>query len=534
MRFAKRLDGMRDGAAGPALIVAIVAGVAATGAQANVTISSQPTQNMTCSSGLCAPTAKSAVLNVGDLETDLATGNVTVTTTGAGIEADNLNVKSPLSWATANTLALAAHRSVTIDAPISVVGQSGLSLQTGGSKGMLAFGSKGSIGFSNLSSQLSIEGVAYTLVGNVKTLAASIAANPSGTYALAGTYDASADGTYRLSPIGTVFTGTFEGLGNVIMNLNIDGGTIMNRMLYEGLFVEVGTNGVVQNISLTNAMIVEPKCSYCRAGPLVALNLGWIEFSYAAGTILANAGQQNRTGGLVGENVGTIASSGAATSVDGVAFLGALVGVNDGTINASHASGEVVGEGIDKGVGPVMGGLVGDNFNSATISNSFATGTIVSKKSAARAGGLVGTNEQGTIVNSYATGSVKGITTPRPPASPSNIGGLVGENDSGSTITYSYSTGAVAGSGGDVIGGLIGYDYGQAGSLTDTDWDTDTSGITNLSQGAGTPANDPGITGLSTTQLQSGLPAGFDSKVWAEKPNINGGLPYLLANPPAK
>jgi hypothetical protein len=50
--------------------------------------------------------------------------------------------------------------------------------------------------------------------------------------------------------------------------------------------------------------------------------------------------------------------------------------------------------------------------------------------------------------------------------------------------------------------------------------------------GAGNIANDPGITGLSTAQLQSGLPAGFDPTVWGENANINSGLPYLLANPP--
>ena len=43
----------------------------------------------------------------------------------------------------------------------------------------------------------------------------------------------------------------------------------------------------------------------------------------------------------------------------------------------------------------------------------------------------------------------------------------------------------------------------------------------------------PGITGLTTAQLQSGLPAGFDPSIWAESPNINGGLPYLITNPPA-
>jgi hypothetical protein len=81
------------------------------------------------------------------------------------------------------------------------------------------------------------------------------------------------------------------------------------------------------------------------------------------------------------------------------------------------------------------------------------------------------------------------------------------------------------------VGGFLG-DDDSGGGLSRDYWDTTTSGITNLSQGAGNIANDPGITGETTTQLQSGLPTGFDPAIWAENPNINGGLPYLIANPP--
>jgi hypothetical protein len=49
-----------------------------------------------------------------------------------------------------------------------------------------------------------------------------------------------------------------------------------------------------------------------------------------------------------------------------------------------------------------------------------------------------------------------------------------------------------------------------------------------------TPPTIPGITGLTNKKFQSGLPMGFEPKVWAEKATINGGLPFLLANPPPK
>jgi hypothetical protein len=79
-------------------------------------------------------------------------------------------------------------------------------------------------------------------------------------------------------------------------------------------------------------------------------------------------------------------------------------------------------------------------------------------------------------------------------------------------------------------GGFVGGDLGL--DLSDTYWDTDTSGVTNKEGGAGNPKHDSDIEGLSTQQLQLGLPPGFDPSAWSETKNINIGLPYLLANPP--
>src|SRR5437016_13153166 len=97
---------------------------------------------------------------------------------------------------------------------------------------------------------------------------------------------------------------------------------------------------------------------------------------------------------------------------------------------------------------------------------------------------------------------------------------LIGINHG--TVQRSYSTTAVTGA--TFIGGLVGGDFSTSGSIADTYWDTDTSGITNPSQGAGNIANDPGITGLTTLHFQSGLPTGLDPKIWAEKSTINNGL----------
>jgi hypothetical protein len=230
---------------------------------------------------------------------------------------------------------------------------------------------------------------------------------------------------------------------------------------------------------------------------------------------------------LVGSDYGNISRCYVTGTVNGspeshTSWVGGLVGVNNGgSIVQSHAAASVKG-----GFGGRVGGLVGVN-EAGSISSSFATGSVTDLRAKSAVGGLVGENEVG-ISDSYATGAVTGRSDHSVA-----VGGLVGRNDGSATVTRSYATGAISGLDSDE-GGLIGLDGAPPGNLSDTYWDTDTSGITDPSQGAGNVPNDPGITGLTTVELQSGLPSGFDPKIWSENANINGGLPYLLANPPPK
>ncbi len=492
--------------------------LAAAPAHAGVTISSAATQNMSCSNGVCAPTASSAVLNVGDLESLLASGNATVTTTGQGVQAHDIDIKAPLTWSSTSVLTLDARRSLTVDQPVSITGLSGLVVQTGR---MFSFGSKGNVTFANLASSLSIDGAAYTLAGDVKTLASDIASDPGGDFALANNYDASGDGTYHASPIGTL-SGTFEGLGNTISNLSIDGPAQVDGGLVEGLFAEIETTGIARNIDLSNANVSVPAkvgvAKVDEGATLVGLNLGTLRSCVATGSVINGNSRKYgpELGGLAGVNGGTISYSRAAVKVAGIQSLaGGLVGYNGGSIGQSSATGDVSG--------PDAGGLVGDNAGyPAIVTGSYATGRVRARD---EGGGLIGSNLAGSAVtNSYATGSVA--------EGADYVGGLIGYNEG--TISSSYSTGHINGKTGSLVGGLIGYDGSLSGSLDATYWDLDTSGITDPSKGAGSPANDPGITGLTTAQFQAGLPAGFDPTVWAEKPNINGELPYLLSNPPPK
>ncbi|HEX3666384.1 MAG TPA: GLUG motif-containing protein [Rhizomicrobium sp.] len=484
------------GSAGAFFLTVIWAGIAS----AQVTISSAATQNMSCSAGVCVPTATQAVLNTMDLKNLLAAGNVEVSTTGSGIQADDIRIADGVFWTNKSKLALDAYHSIIIGAAVSIKGKGGLSLLTndGGTGGLLSFGNGGNATFAHLSSTLTINGTLFVLKKTLPRLVKAIAAHPSGAFALVDSYDATADGTYRAAPIATTFTGTFNGLGNTISGLTING-KAKNALI--GLFAEVDTAGTVSSVRISGANITAKQSSV--AGPLAGVNLGTLFNVFASGQVLlARAEVGGVEGGLVGASQGLIKNAGSTATVSvrsrkavTSADVGGLVGDNDGMIDQSYATGPVT---IDQ----------------------------IQIKDTSYAGGLVGFNDD-LVENCYATGSANGPNN-------SVVGGLVGLTYS--TIAYSYSTGAPQGGSGSYVGGLVGYDDHQAngGNITNNYWDTTTSGITDLSQGAGNVANDPGITGQTTEQLQSGLPDGFDPTIWAEAPNINNGLPYLIANPPVQ
>jgi len=531
-------------------------------AHAMLQISKHKTQNMDCSGGVCTPTAQDAVLNVNDLTALLAAGDVKVF---AESSANNIKVLAPFSWANRSMLTLNAYKSVLVNNAVSIVGRGSLTITTNvsGEGGSLLLSGSGKISFWDTRSKLTIDGTRYTLVGDIASLASAIAANPSGTYAFAKDYDARQDGSYPHSPIPTTFTGTLAGLGNTIKNL-----TIYNQNDIEeniALFSELGAGGQISNLNLTN---VSMQTYGGYDATLVAVNSGTITNASATGSISSVVGSNWSIAGLVLTNHGMIANSSAAVSLLGSAFDGGgLVDANDGTIAFSHASG-LVSVGYYAG-GLVAGstGLISDSYatgdvtisadaqgeagglvglSSGAIQQSFATGAVSAgvqgdrakgqrrhppccgKVPGIRVGGLVGENN-GQISDSYSLGSVNAVGSRQ--ARHSTAGGLVGTTQVPSAISQTYAIGHVSLNDRKYIGGAIGYDAATPGSNQFDNWDLDTSGISNPSEGAGNIPNDPGLRGRTDANLHK-LPNGFDPNVWAVNPAINNGYPYLIANPP--
>lgn len=472
-------------ASSPRIVSALLAFAlfaAASAAQAEVTISDQPTRAMKCAKGVCKPKKAKANLNVSDLANMLAAGDVKVVSDSAAID---IRFTAPLSWTSSSRLTIDSYHSIIFEQPVSVAGAGAVTIATndGGSEGDFWFTPNNHLEFWDLNSSLIINGQSYKLVKTVHALARDVGKHPSGFFAFAKSYDAKKDGTYAQSPVG-VIQGTFEGLGNAISNVAIN-----DPNSHTGVAFTDG-GGTIHNVNIVNINVYAP-----LAGDVAGLaTAADVIHSSVSGTVTGGgAGAGGAVGGLTAFNGGEILYSHAAVNVN--------------SLNDEPA-----------------GGLVGQmpNLGNVRVEQSYATGNVISGSCCA--GGLVGNvyAQTGTIVPtiaySYATGSVTGV-------SGSSIGGLVGQKVTGTV--ESFATGLIVGGADICSGGFVGADFGVAQNGSDY-WDVDTSNASTAS----CSQQDGDVVGLTTAQFKSGLPNGFDPTIWGQNPSINNGYPYLIANPP--
>ena len=144
--------------------------------------------------------------------------------------------------------------------------------------------------------------------------------------------------------------------------------------------------------------------------------------------------------------------------VTGTDNVGGLIGSNGGGVSGCFATGKVSGD-------DDVGGLVGATLDDGSVSASYSTAQVTGDD---RIGGLAGSNS-GEVTAAYATGRVVGD---------SEAGGLIGGNTG--DVNISYATGLVSGR--STVGGLVGRNSG-GGNITDSYWDSDTSGRTSGSYG---------------------------------------------------
>ena len=142
-----------------------------------------------------------------------------------------------------------------------------------------------------------------------------------------------------------------------------------------------------------------------------------------------------------------------SVQVTGTDNVGGLVGSNGGAVSGSYATGKVSGD-------DDVGGLVGANLDDGSVSASYSAVQVTGDD---RIGGLAGASS-GEVTATHATGRVVGDF---------EAGGLIGRNSG--DVNVSYATALVSGR--STIGGLIGWNA-SGGTVTDSFWDSDTSGRT--------------------------------------------------------
>ena len=347
----------------------------------------------------------------------------------------------------------------------------------------------------------------------------------------------------------TAFSATFEGndytVSNLYINLSTTGDSEGN---YVGLFGDLAATSTIRNVGLVDPNVANARggAGFSRTGVLAGRNNGGtVSGSYVSGgSVTGNQGTvaavaYPMTGCLLGYSQGTVSDSYAtcaatATGADD-AFdrAGGLVGWNAGTVRDSYATGTVAGD-------LQAGGLVGLSSGSAAlVTDSYATGAVSASAAGGYAGGLVGFSNAGAdVTGSYATGAVSAsgsssyvgglagnvssagtqvrasyaIGAVSTSGDNGNAGGLVGELEDSSDIVASYASGAVSASGGGAnrLGGLVARISGAGSSVTNSYWDTQTSGQTASAAGVG----------KTTSELQS--PTGYTGIYAGWNLNLDG------------
>lgn len=222
------------------------------------------------------------------------------------------------------------------------------------------------------------------------------------------------------------------------------------------------------------------------------------------------------TGGVTGPMFcATLYDSTSAATVTGATAVGGAVGRLQQTDSLAY---NLVNTGTVNGTVAHIGGVAG--LNNGTLRHAYSTGNIVAPL-AVNVGNALGYNYADAVAHHiFGWGDISCAGA---------CGGNIGRNHpTGAVLDQMYSLSPI--SGGSTVGGEVGVCFNLAG-ISSLYWNTDTSGY---ATGCGSNAS-PGaaITGKTSAQFLSGLPAGFDGD-WLQNANA-GGYPYLtgLPVPPA-
>lgn len=273
-------------------------------------------------------------------------------------------------------------------------------------------------------------------------LMGNIVLNP-GTFDQTGTYipeaDEEAEQWTRIGSNEVPYTGTFDGSGFTISGLYIN-----TDSDYQGLFGWIQDGAVIKNLGVTDSFV---NGNDFAGGVVGFADECYIVNCYHDGVVRGN----NEIGGIMGYNFGKVENCYNVGYVYGSSNVGGVSGDNYNTIEGCYNTGAVSGF-------TITGGAVGYNYLAGIVENTYNIGEVSAESDFI--GGVVGVNDEGTVKNTYNIGKVSGGDY---------IGGAVGFNY-GSVTNSFYLSGSAEDNG---LGTAI-----NEGEFTDkntfTDWNFDT------------------------------------------------------------
>jgi len=178
------------------------------------------------------------------------------------------------------------------------------------------------------------------------------------------------------------FAAAFKGNGFIVDNLFIKRATTN----HVGLFGTITSAGRVESLGVNDAYVAGARW----VGVLAGANYGTVTTSWTSGTVRAD----RMVGGLVGSNNGTS-------------------NANEGDVIACYSHASAHAGSPDPSAGANMGGLAGYNAEHSRVVASYSTGALsstVALTTANTIGGLIGENDSGTVTNSYYDTTAGGVS----------------------------------------------------------------------------------------------------------------------------
>ncbi|MXN83129.1 filamentous hemagglutinin N-terminal domain-containing protein [Burkholderia sp. 4812] len=411
----------------------------------------------------------------------------------------NVDLKQAVtaSGANAGVTANAAH-GIGIHDKVALTGENArLALNSG--SGHALTNDNAAVTLSGRNASFSSNGEAYQVIHDVAGLR-NVDANLSGRYVLGNAIDGNG-AAFRTIGADQPFHGVFDGLGNTISRLTINGSGP-----YVGLF---GLNrGRIANLAL-DAFAVNGASKWgatVSVGSVAGANhSGTISNVRATRTTVSSSGStKDIVGGLVGDNVAGVIDGGRfdgrITGNDAASSIGGIAGRNmfGGRIRNSRAHADITSVRAPSQFMYDVGGLVGTNLNS-TVSDSASAGRI-SVGNRMHVGGLVGLTTGGLIENASSTVSVSAGAS-------SFVGGAVGRSDRG-TILGASAHGTVNATGGSAVGGFIGANRGGHVGGSQAYGMVDARGATAVGGFAGANLDDGTLEGVAANGRVSDIASG--------------------------